>query len=157
MVRINGEYADRKAIQDAGFREMKRQRIMTLAAIFVIAGIFILLNLKGSSQISVQVNRDAVGVAGPDTTSFVPLKEITEIALADHYEIGTAVSAQNRAGVYEGTYENREYGVYTACISSRCSRAIVIRYKEGTFVFSGLSDKDTENIYQQIIKEMGRS
>ncbi|SES20667.1 hypothetical protein SAMN04487884_12317 [Butyrivibrio fibrisolvens] len=138
-------------------KEIRRQWILTIIFVAVIALIVFVKGSRVGGKITVQVNDKAIGISGENhQTIFVMMDDVTSIDLTDleGFDAGHRIEGENTANLYEGVYENAEYGRYRAVIGADSGSLIVVKTKDETIVFSGLSKKDTVQIYDEIIDKM---
>lgn len=151
MVSLNTQRDSHKQ----GFAEYKRQRRMSAAVIIMIIAAVTIFNLQNRSSISVQINDEMLGVAGPTQTVFIELADISDVSEIENFDFEKIQGSFSESDdVIEGEYTLDDIGEFTGIIRNNAGLVIEIEYSEGVFVFSGKSDKDTENLYQDLIAKI---
>lgn len=138
-------------------KEIRRQWIMTIIFVAFILAAVMIRGRSAGGRITVQVNNEAIGIAGETQgTVFVQMSEIENVEIIDvsEFDPGTKISGDQTANLYEGSFDNEKYGEYTAVIGPNSEQLIVVKTPGQTIVFTGLSDTDTEQIYENITSRL---
>ena len=137
-----------------GLSYYKRYRKSVLIIVLIIfVGVMIYGNATGSGTVSVQINDEAVGVAGPNgTTTILMYEDVIGMEYYEDFSVGEALDAYDSEQNYEGTYTNDLLGEYAIIAYQKCTSMIVIETEDGFFAFNYGSESKTQKNYETLLE-----
>lgn len=108
--------------------------------------------IDSADDVSVSFEQDAVIVSSKSYKMTVGYHEIENAELTAIANSGEKISGSDNMTLRTGTWKNETWGEYNICADLDCTKCIVLHLTDGsTYVFSRLSNKETESLYQELL------
>lgn len=88
----------------------------------------------------------------PDLT--VNYEDIESLEYRDQAVKGIRTNGLGSPRLLAGAFSNEEFGSYTRYTYTKCSSSVVLKVKDSTLVISGIDEKDTKEIYEELEKRI---
>lgn len=132
---------------------VKQKKITGIILLIIFIGGTLHSFASGRGSITVQVNEEAVGIAGPSMeTVFIELDDIDSVQIFDSFDSGKCISGINTEKYQDGIYWNQEFENYHLCVKKSVNAFIVIETDADKYIFNCESEKATDRIYQNLMK-----
>lgn len=134
--------------------ETPRSTSSTIVGIGIATVIFVLVivALVWPENLNIQVTDSAVEIdcaSWPDVK--VELEDITKVSIKDHIQRGKRTNGYGSAYLYEGTFNNVNYGEYQLYVYKDCLPSVILHTKDGVVALNRKTEKDTKKLYHEIV------
>lgn len=151
---MSTEEVEKKELKSP-FRRGRILSYVIVAALFLIGVVQALTGSKGT--VTSQIHEQHLGVAGTyGTAAFLDLTTVTDIQWLETFDFGTCVDGDETGNTVSGTYSCTEYGEYVVH-AYKGKPCIAVFHPDGVLVFNCSSDKQTEEMYQDLLQDAGPS
>ncbi len=145
-----------RTVQEEMARERKYWQQNQIWALVLAA--VVLLNLLGSSGISVAPGADALLLTMHDsTTAVLEYDTILTAELLQLTDYGTVTEGKQTRTGKSGTWEHPVWGSYTLCAYASCDWVVRIHTKSECYVVNLTSEAETRQLYQILQDKMPAS
>lgn len=137
------------------FRRGRTLSYVIVAALFLIGVVQALTGSRGS--VTSQIHEQHLGVAGTyGSAAFLNVTDVTDVQWLESFDFGSCVDGEETGNTVSGTYSCANYGEYVihAYKEKPC---IAVHHPDGVLVFNCSSDKQTEEMYQDLLAGAGLS
>lgn len=129
------------------------KHVISAIAFFALA--IALSFIDSADDVSVSFEQDSLIVSSKSYKMTVGYHEIENAELTAIADSGENISGSDNLTLRAGRWKNEVWGEYNICADLDCTNCIVLHLNDGsTYVFSRLSNKETENIYQELLTHL---
>ncbi len=141
-----------KVEKSAMNKKLEKAIWIFLAAVIVIVGIFLF-----TGNIKVQYGEENVTIEASYWSDLtIDYTDIKNIEFKEEIDSGIRTWGLGTFRLLAGSFENGEFGYYTRYSYCNCKAGVVLETKGDTIVLSGKDKTETEKIYKELQKRIGK-
>lgn len=131
-------------------KKKRRARLLTISGISILVVVFC-FTLLLTGNISMKYGEESMKIKASWWKDYtIRYDEIESVRCESNLELGSRTGGLGSFKLNEGTFHNDSYGKYTLYAYTDCKTYVVLYTVEGTVVINGMSDEDTQKIYENM-------
>lgn len=124
---------------------------LLFAVVFLVAAVGLSF-IDSADDVTVTFGEDRLTVSSKSYKMLIDYDEIENAELTGIAERGEKISGSDNLTLRTGNWTNDTWGEYYICADLDCTNCIVLHLTDGsTYVFSRLSNKETQSIYEELL------
>jgi len=136
-------------IEEEMHHQANYQKKNMLWTLIILAAAFLFFS-RGNSDLTINPDKEELGISTPAGEIILPHDTITAYALVENPDYGECIDGEDDGQIYYGTWKNDAWGEYELAVESNMTRCIVLYSDQGPVVVNFVSDDETGVLYEYV-------